>query len=99
MAKDVKREITILSNLKHGGIIQLLGSFEENNHQYLVLEHSAGGDLFDKIGTDLCLFSAAVGSTRRSPCPVHCALAADGAWQCRTRASRPSWRDSSSSKS
>jgi len=55
VAKDVKREITILSNLKHGGIIQLLGSFEENNYQYLVLEHSAGGDLFDKIGAGFCL--------------------------------------------
>ena len=50
---DLRREVDILRNMHHCNIIRLLDSFPdaERTTHYLVMEHSAGGDLFDKIGT------------------------------------------------
>ena len=46
----LNKEVQILRNLKHPNIIRLLDCFSDSELHYVVLEHSAGGDLFDKIG-------------------------------------------------
>jgi predicted Ser/Thr protein kinase len=43
--KALQREATILSQLRHPNIINVLDNFSESGHHYLVLQHIAGQDL------------------------------------------------------
>lgn len=45
----VKREIKILSELKHVNIVQILDAFSDKNFYYIVMEYASAGDLFSKI--------------------------------------------------
>jgi len=45
----LKREIDIMTKLKHDHIIQLFDVFDEDDNIYLVLELVTGGELFDQI--------------------------------------------------
>lgn len=45
----IKKEIDILSTLKHKNIINVIDNFETSSKWYLVLELVFGGELFDKI--------------------------------------------------
>lgn len=45
----VLREAELLRSLKHFAIIQLLDVFSDHRNIYLVMEHAAGGDLYDRI--------------------------------------------------
>jgi len=49
--EDLRREISIMKTLRHPNIICLLEEFEvpKKKKHYLVLEHCAGGELFDAI--------------------------------------------------
>jgi serine/threonine protein kinase len=47
---DLRREVEILRNMHHPNIIRLVDYLHDETLHYIVLEHSAGGDLFDKIG-------------------------------------------------
>jgi len=45
----LKREIDIMSKLKHDHIIQLFDVYDEHDNIYLILELVTGGELFDQI--------------------------------------------------
>ncbi|KAF7709929.1 hypothetical protein HF521_016779 [Silurus meridionalis] len=44
-----KKEVTILSKLKHPNIVTFFHSFHERNSLYIVMEYCDGGDLMQKI--------------------------------------------------
>jgi len=46
---DVKREIEIMHDLQHEGIIRLFEIFDESKKMHLVMELVTGGELFDRI--------------------------------------------------
>jgi len=50
-------EVKILTALSHPHIIQIFGTFETDQHLYLILELVTGGDLFDKIVEQKCGYS------------------------------------------
>jgi serine/threonine protein kinase len=45
----VSREITILKQIRHPHIVQLLDLIETDSHLYLIMEYASGGELFDYI--------------------------------------------------
>lgn len=45
----LKREITILQQVKHNNIIKLIDVFEDERYLHLVTELCTGGELFDRI--------------------------------------------------
>eukprot|EP01105_Mastigella_eilhardi_P020116 TRINITY_DN4772_c0_g1_i2.p1 TRINITY_DN4772_c0_g1~~TRINITY_DN4772_c0_g1_i2.p1 ORF type:complete len:468 (-),score=151.87 TRINITY_DN4772_c0_g1_i2:164-1483(-) len=47
--KLLQREISIMSKLKHTGIVELLDVFETPDYINMVLEHISGGELYDQI--------------------------------------------------
>ena len=47
--KGLKREVKIMKNMTHQNIVALYDFFEDDKAFYLVMEHMAGGQLFDKI--------------------------------------------------
>lgn len=47
--ETLKREITILQQVKHDNIIRLLDVFEDERYLHLVTELCTGGELFDRI--------------------------------------------------
>uniref|UniRef100_A0A673CTQ6 non-specific serine/threonine protein kinase n=1 Tax=Sphaeramia orbicularis TaxID=375764 RepID=A0A673CTQ6_9TELE len=44
-----KKEVTLLSKMKHQNIVGFIGSFQERNSLYIVMEYCDGGDLLKKI--------------------------------------------------
>ncbi|XP_047457233.1 serine/threonine-protein kinase Nek5-like [Mugil cephalus] len=44
-----KKEVTLLSKMKHPNIVSFIRSFEENGSLYIVMEYCDGGDLMKKI--------------------------------------------------
>ncbi|KAE8661228.1 Calcium-dependent protein kinase 20 [Hibiscus syriacus] len=47
---DVRREIHIMHHLSgHPNVIQIIGAYEDAVAVYVVMEHCAGGELFDRI--------------------------------------------------
>lgn len=47
--ETLKREITILQQVKHSNIIKLLDVYEDERYLHLVTELCTGGELFDRI--------------------------------------------------
>ena len=47
--EDLKREISILQQLRHPNIVQLIDFFEESFSYVVVMEYVAGGELFNRI--------------------------------------------------
>lgn len=46
---SLENEIKVLRRLKHPNIVQLMETFEDKEHVYLVIELVTGGELFDRI--------------------------------------------------
>lgn len=55
----LKREVQMLSKVKHKNIIKLVGCYEDDRYAHIVTEACTGGELFDKIvasaGEEGCL--------------------------------------------
>lgn len=51
--QTVKKESTIHRMLSNPNIIQYFGQRSEKNMEYIFLEYASGGELFDKIGTNI----------------------------------------------
>uniref|UniRef100_A0A8B9JGA6 non-specific serine/threonine protein kinase n=1 Tax=Astyanax mexicanus TaxID=7994 RepID=A0A8B9JGA6_ASTMX len=47
--EDSKKEVTLLSKMKHPNIVAFFRSFNERNNLYIVMEYCDGGDLMKKI--------------------------------------------------
>ena len=47
---EVKKETCVHKLLKHPNIVEYYGSYRSERHLSLLLQLSAGGELFDKIG-------------------------------------------------
>uniref|UniRef100_A0A3B1JKU1 non-specific serine/threonine protein kinase n=1 Tax=Astyanax mexicanus TaxID=7994 RepID=A0A3B1JKU1_ASTMX len=47
--EDSKKEVTLLSKMKHPNIVAFFRSFNERNSLYIVMEYCDGGDLMKKI--------------------------------------------------
>lgn len=52
-AVAVKKELTILKAIKHANIIKFISSQEDAQNTYIIMGHSSGGELFDKIEPDV----------------------------------------------
>jgi len=50
---DIRNEVSILKGLKHKSIIQLYDVYDESDMYYLVMERLHGGDLFNRIITNI----------------------------------------------
>ncbi|CAG9326639.1 unnamed protein product [Blepharisma stoltei] len=46
---DLEKEISILRSMDHPNIVRLYEFFEDQKRIYIVMEHCAGGELFDEI--------------------------------------------------
>ncbi|XP_053648987.2 calcium/calmodulin-dependent protein kinase type 1 isoform X1 [Cherax quadricarinatus] len=46
---SLENEIKVLRRLKHPNIVQLLDTYEDGEHVYLIIELVTGGELFDRI--------------------------------------------------
>ncbi|KAL7631844.1 UNVERIFIED_CONTAM: hypothetical protein RMT77_017854 [Armadillidium vulgare] len=46
---SLENEIIVLRRLKHPNIVQLMDTYEDREHVYLVIELVTGGELFDRI--------------------------------------------------
>eukprot|EP01018_Ginkgo_biloba_P023343 Gb_01155 [translate_table: standard] len=53
MTEQIKREISTMKLVKHPNIVQLLEVMASKSKIYFVLEYVTGGELFNKIGSDL----------------------------------------------
>lgn len=47
--ESLENEIKVLRRLRHPNIVQLLETFEDKHHVYLVMDLVTGGELFDRI--------------------------------------------------
>lgn len=47
--ESFQRETSIMQDMKHPNIVQLLDVFEDEEHYYVVMEQVGGGELFDQI--------------------------------------------------
>uniref|UniRef100_A0A9J2PKR1 Protein kinase domain-containing protein n=1 Tax=Ascaris lumbricoides TaxID=6252 RepID=A0A9J2PKR1_ASCLU len=47
--ESLENEIKVLRKLRHPNIVQLLDTYDEKQHVYLVMELVTGGELFDRI--------------------------------------------------
>merc|ERR1712136_603632 len=46
---EARKEVAVLSKMRHPNIVQYIESFEENSHLYIVMEYCEGGDLYAMI--------------------------------------------------
>jgi serine/threonine-protein kinase Chk1 len=53
--KTAKKEICVHKLLKHPNIVQCYGSRIELERQFIFLEYCSGGELFDRIGTNIAM--------------------------------------------
>ncbi|XP_068428475.1 serine/threonine-protein kinase Nek5-like isoform X2 [Clinocottus analis] len=51
-----KKEVTLLSKMKHPNIVAFISSFQERGSLYIVMEYCDGGDLMKKINTQRGVF-------------------------------------------
>ncbi|XP_033100174.1 serine/threonine-protein kinase DCLK1-like [Anneissia japonica] len=63
--KMIESEVSVLRDVKHPNIIQLLDEYDGPNHLYLLMELVKGGDLFDSISM------ATKYTERDASCMVH----------------------------
>ena len=47
--ESLRREVRVLSNLRHPGVLKLTAHVETTDHHFLVTELLPGGDLFERI--------------------------------------------------
>lgn len=47
--RDIKEEVSILEELRHGHVVSLMGFFEDKEYYYIVTEMMSGGELFEEI--------------------------------------------------
>nr|XP_026696688.1 serine/threonine-protein kinase Nek1-like [Ciona intestinalis] len=46
---EARKEVLVLSKMRHPNIVQYTESFEENGHLYIIMEYCEGGDLYALI--------------------------------------------------
>lgn len=47
--KSIIKEVLILKNIRHKNIINFLGSFNDGDYLYIVMEFADGGDMLHRI--------------------------------------------------